>query len=145
MRVSTATAALVPLLVLAVGCGDAAQQPTRTVVQQRTATQTRTVTVPTPASRPTPAPEAAPLRYLAQLGSFRSRTNADGFAADLRAHGLRAAVMRSDAYVEMQPDYWVVYLGFFEDLGAAKAAATQAHASGSPDAFARQVTYDVTR
>jgi cell division protein FtsN len=150
-----AVTALAPLLgALVAACGGAAQQPSRTVVQERTAThtvvqqrtttRTQTVTVPARAPQSAPTADASP-RYLAQLGSFRLRADADRFAADLGARGLHAAVLRSDAYVEMQPGYWVVYLGFFEDLGAAEAAATRANASGKHDAFARQVTYDVTR
>ncbi len=156
MRGSTATTTLLPLLVLAAGCGGAAQQSSRTVVQERTAThtvvqqhtttQTQTVTVPAQAPQSAPTADAAPPpRYLAQLGSFRLRADADRFAADLGVRGLDAAVLRSDAYVEMRPGYWVVYLGFFEDLGAAQAAATQANLKGTHDAFARQVTYNVTR
>jgi cell division septation protein DedD len=137
------------------GCGSS-EQPVRTIVE-RTATQTRTVTVPaapapaatrvvrvphTQSEEPPPAPISG---YIAQLGSFQYRDNAERYAADFRARGLHAAILRSDSYRELVPGYWVVYVGFFADAAEAEAIARQGRALGSPGAFVRAASYDMTR
>lgn len=75
--------------------------------------------------------------FIAQLASFRMRSNAELEAARLRAKGVAARVLRSSDYNELRSGFWVVFAGPFHTLDAAAAAA---EASGTADAFARPIT-----
>lgn len=99
---------------------------------------TRTVTtVVTPPSAP-----AAGGGYIAQLGSFEFRDNAERQLAALQADGVVASILRSDDYAEMRPGYWVTYEGFYDSAGEAETAAARGRAAGVSDAFVRHVTAD---
>lgn len=100
---------------------------------------TRTVTTAAP---PPSTPAASGGGWIAQLGSFQYRDNADRRLAELRGDGVAASILRSDDYAEMQPGYWVVFAGFYDSEGAAQSAAAQGRGAGVSDAFVRHVTAD---
>lgn len=130
---------------------------TETQTEMRTETETVPVTVPAPAettateaetepetaSQPDPAEKpaaAAETRYIAQLGSFRKKRNAETEAARLRQRGVDASVLRSNEYQELLRGYWVVYEGPYETKAAARAAVGDARRNGASGAFARPIT-----
>lgn len=139
-----------------------ASAPAMTVTETQTATevQTETETVPVtvtaqtetseteptetePEREPKPAETSPPVpatRYVAQLGSFRKKINAETEAERLRGRGVDADVLRSNRYRELLNGYWVVYEGPYETKAAARAAVGDARRSGARDAFARPIT-----
>ena len=48
-------------------------------------------------------------------------------------------MLNSDDYFTLNPGYWVLYLGPYENKSSAQAAQAEARANGYPDAYVRRV------
>jgi hypothetical protein len=83
-----------------------------------------------------PAGESA---YTVVLISAKSRSQADTKAREAKDRGIPAGILRSNNYSSLNPGYWVVFAGQYDDAEAARAKASDYQGQGFSQAYPRLV------
>lgn len=103
------------------------------------------VTTVTTETSPTSEPEVGAVApsgsfYIAQIGSFRKRVNAEAEASRLQGLGFPAKVMDGADYEPLRDDYFAVYMGPYADQAVAEREARATRSAHTQGAFGRLVS-----
>lgn len=106
--------------------------PAGSAASTSTTTTASTTTTTAPGALVTPT-------FVTVVSSEGDEASAQQLRDELTESGYDAGVLHSDDYTELEPGYWVAYVGPFPDVAAADAAKDDLIAAGYSAAYTRCV------